>query len=84
MNTNVEISCLNRDNFEIIKFLKILAAKSNSLGLKSLKAKFSSPPPLNMREKVIFSNIDQYWKAVIFDAEYIYYPDSYSHQTLIF
>ena len=35
-STNVEISCLNRNDFGIIKFIKILAAKSNSLGLKTL------------------------------------------------
>ena len=36
VDTNVEISCLNRNNFGIIKFIKLLAAKSNSLCLKSL------------------------------------------------
>ena len=36
VNTNVEIYCLNRDDFGIIIFIKILASKSNSLGLKSL------------------------------------------------
>ena len=36
MNTNVEISCSNRNIFGIIKFIKILAEKSNYRGLKSL------------------------------------------------
>ena len=36
VNTNVEISCLNRNNLGIINCIKILAVKPNSKGLKCL------------------------------------------------
>ena len=36
VNTNVEISCLSWKNLGIINCVKVLAAKSNSMGLKSL------------------------------------------------
>ena len=43
MNTNVEISCLNLNNLRIINCIKILAAKSNSMGMKSMYTKFQLP-----------------------------------------
>ena len=36
VNANAEISCLNWNNVGIINCIKNLAAKSNSMGLKSL------------------------------------------------
>ena len=50
VNTNVEISCLNRNNFGIIKFIKILATKSNSLALKCLWTNFRLSPSQDERE----------------------------------
>ena len=36
VNTNIDISRLNWNNLGIINYMKILEAKSNSVGLKSL------------------------------------------------
>ena len=43
VNTSVEISYLNWNNLRIINCIKILAAKSNSMGLNYLYTKFQLP-----------------------------------------
>ena len=50
VKSNVEISCLNWNNLGIINDINILAAKSNSLHLKSLKTKFQLPPHKDERK----------------------------------
>ena len=43
VNADVEILCLNLNNLRIINCIKILATKSNFMGLKSLYTKFQIP-----------------------------------------
>ena len=50
INTHVEISCLNWNNLGIINCIKILAAKSNFMGLKFLWTKFQLPPKKDERK----------------------------------
>ena len=45
INVKVKISCVNWNNLGIINCIKILTAKSNSIGLKSLQTKFQLLPP---------------------------------------
>ena len=44
VNKNVEISCFNRNNFEIIKCLKILARKIEFSEFENSADKISIPP----------------------------------------
>ena len=67
VNTTVEMLCLNWNNLGVINCIKILAAKSNSMGLKSLWTEFQLPPHKDERKHsfLVTSPSVEKWSSLV-------------------